>query len=225
MLTFLHLPNESVQEGILPVVRNAISVQEMGKTIRALARSTADAPTGKKVVSNANDSENEVSAETIRASTISFSIEYPGMYRLPRLLVPQTPHSAPSMDTSLLSSSSSSCGSEDHLPSCPPLPVDVEVFKLLSYGPTAQVWRGCLLSGQGTIPIIVKMFSKRNFDHMKKEVLAYQLVSSRYLDDLAPLYYGVFTRPDQSWGAIVLSDAGEAFRGTWKEAGFSAQEL
>ncbi|KAK0480847.1 hypothetical protein IW261DRAFT_1145883 [Armillaria novae-zelandiae] len=210
MLTFLHLPNESVRQGILPVVRNVISVQDQ---------------TGRKVVFNAGNSENEVSAETIRASTISLSMEYPGMNRLPRLLVPQTPHNAPSMDTSLLSSSSSSCSSEDHLPSCPPLLVDVEVSKLLSYGTTAQVWRGCLSSGQGIIPIIVKMFSKRNFDYMKKEMLAYQLISSRHLDDLAPLYYGVFTRPDRSWGAIVLSDAGEAFRGTWKEAGFSVQEL
>ncbi|SJL10558.1 uncharacterized protein ARMOST_13945 [Armillaria ostoyae] len=32
--------------------------------------------------------------------------------------------------------------------------------------------------------------------------------------------------PDQSWGAIVLSDAGKAFRGsTWEEASSSAQEL
>ncbi|KAK0445189.1 hypothetical protein EV421DRAFT_345597 [Armillaria borealis] len=135
------------------------------------------------------------------------------------------------MDTSPLSSSSSSCSptySEDHLPSSSPLlspAADVEVSKLLSYGPTAQVWRGCLSSGQGTAPVIVKMYSRRNSDHMKNEVLAYELISSHHLDGLAPLYYGAFTMPDQSWGAIVMSDAGEAFRGTWKEAGFSVQEL
>ncbi len=133
---------------------------------------------------------------------MSFSTEYPGMNRLPRLLVLQTPHSAPLMDTSPLSSSSS----EDHLPSCPPLlspTVDVEVSELLSYGRTAQVWRGCLSSEQGTAPVIIKMFSKRDFDHMKNEVLACQLISSHRLDVFAPLCYGVFAMPDQSWGAIV----------------------
>ncbi|KAK0192265.1 hypothetical protein F5146DRAFT_496124 [Armillaria mellea] len=152
------------------------------------------------------------------------------MTRLPRLLVPQMLHSIPLMDTTPLSSSStpsSMVESEDHFPSSRLFSptVDVEVSELLSHGPTAQVWRGCLSSGQGTVPVIVKMFSKRNFDHMKKEVLAYQLISSHHLDDLAPLYYGVFIRPDQSWGAIVLSEAGEAFRGTWKDAGLSVQEL
>ncbi|PBK70913.1 hypothetical protein ARMSODRAFT_95563 [Armillaria solidipes] len=101
ILTFLLLPNESVRQGVLPAVRNVISVQEMGKTPRALTRLMTDAPTCKKEVSNANDSENGVSAGTARASTISFSMEYPGMNRLPRLLVPQTPHNAPSMDTVL----------------------------------------------------------------------------------------------------------------------------
>ncbi|KAK0204061.1 hypothetical protein DFS33DRAFT_857683 [Desarmillaria ectypa] len=143
------------------------------------------------------------------------------------------PHSAPPKDAPLLSPSSTfSCSttdSEDHLPSSPPLPsltVDVEVFELFSYGPVAQIWRGCLSSGQGTVPVIVKIFSKRNFDAMKNEVLAYQLISSHYLDVLAPLYYGVFTMPDQSWGAVVLSDAGKAFRCfSGKEADFSMQEL
>ncbi len=155
------------------------------------------------------------------------------MTRLPRLLVPQMPHSAPPWDTTVLSlSSTSSCStvdSEDHLPSSSALPsptVDVEVSDLLSYGPVAQVWRGCLSSRQGTVPVIAKIFSKRKFDDMKNEMLVYQLLSSHHLDDLAPLYHGVFTMPDQSWGAIVLSDAGKAFRGsTWKEVGFSAQEL
>ncbi|KAK0219752.1 hypothetical protein EDD85DRAFT_864647 [Armillaria nabsnona] len=234
ILTFLHLPNEWVCRGICPAVRNVIDVQQMRKALRALPRPMTAAPEGKKERSSAsNRGADGVSVGTTRASTISFRIEYPGMTRLPRLLVPQIPHSAPPVDTTVLSllstSSCSTTDSEDNLPSSSALPsltVDVEVSELLSYGPVAQVWRGCLSSGQGTVPVIAKIFSKRKFDDMKNEVLVYQVISSHHLDDLTPLYYGVFTMPDQSWGAIVLSDAGKAFRGsTWEEVGFSAQEL
>ncbi|KAK0192269.1 hypothetical protein F5146DRAFT_999485 [Armillaria mellea] len=62
-----------------------------------------------------------------------------------------------------------------------PLPIGVEVSELLSYGPTTQVWRGCLSSRQGTIPVIVKMFLRRNIDYMKKEVLAYDLINEVWI--------------------------------------------
>ncbi len=55
---------------------------------------------------------------------------------------------------------------------------------------------------------------------MNKETRAYRLLSRHHLDDLAPVYYGTFTMHDDSWGAVILGDVGEAFRCySWDEAG------
>ncbi|KAK0201157.1 hypothetical protein DFS33DRAFT_1111398 [Desarmillaria ectypa] len=70
------------------------------------------------------------------------------------------------------------------------------------------------------------MYSQSDFEAMNRETRAYRLLSHRQLDNVAPLYYGTFTMPDESWGAVILSDVGEASHCySWGKAGMSAEEL
>ncbi|KAK0431180.1 hypothetical protein EV421DRAFT_196896 [Armillaria borealis] len=70
------------------------------------------------------------------------------------------------------------------------------------------------------------MYSCRNFEAMNKETRVYQLLSRHQLEDLAPAYYGTFMMPDESWGAVILSDVGEAFHCySWDEAEMSAEDF
>ncbi|PBK69030.1 hypothetical protein ARMSODRAFT_957346 [Armillaria solidipes] len=134
-------------------------------------------------------------------------------------------HNDPPNNTSPLSPSST--GSHAELPSSPPPLVDVQLFQRITIGNFAQVWRGSLTGSQGTvISVVAKMYSQRYFEAMNKETRAYRLLSRHQLDDLAPVHYGTFTMPDESWGAVILSDVGDAYHCySWGEAGMSAQEL
>ncbi len=111
-------------------------------------------------------------------------------------------------------------------PQLPP-PADVKLFQRITIGVVAQVWRGSLTDSQGSIvSIVAKMYSQCDFEAMNKETRAYRLLSCHQLDNIAPLHYGTFTMPDDSWGAVILSDAGEASHCySWDEAELSAEEL
>ncbi len=134
-------------------------------------------------------------------------------------------HDDPPNDISPLSPSN--IGSDAELPSSPPPLVDVQLFQRITIGNFAQVWRGSLTDTQGTVAsVVAKMYSQRYFEAMNKETRAYRLLSRHQLDNLAPVHYGTFTMPDESWGAVILSDVGDAYQcHSWKEAGMSAQEL
>ncbi|KAK0241300.1 hypothetical protein EDD85DRAFT_395295 [Armillaria nabsnona] len=118
-------------------------------------------------------------------------------------------------DTPLLSPlSTRSTTSDAELPPSPPQAppsVDVQLFRRITIGNFAQAWRGSLTDSQGTVvSIIAKMYSRYDFEAMNRGTRAYQLLSRRQSDNLAPMHYGTFIMSDESWGAVILSDVGEA---------------
>ncbi len=59
---------------------------------------------------------------------------------------------------------------------------------------------------------------------MNKETRAYWLLSRHRLDNLAPMHYGTFTMFDESWGAVILSDVGEALHCySWDDSGMNVR--
>ncbi|PBK86894.1 hypothetical protein ARMGADRAFT_1016941, partial [Armillaria gallica] len=70
------------------------------------------------------------------------------------------------------------------------------------------------------------MCSLRDFEGMNKETRAYRLLSRHQLDNLAPVHYGTFIMPDESWGAVILGDVGEASHCySWDRSGINTEEL
>ncbi|SJL08707.1 uncharacterized protein ARMOST_12076 [Armillaria ostoyae] len=131
-------------------------------------------------------------------TAISLKFDHPDVTGLPRLLYAQVLHDDLLDDTPPLASSSICSASSN-----------VQLFQRINIGNFAQVWRGSLTdSNETVVSVVAKIF----FRHQ--------------LEDLAPMYYGTFTMPDESWGAVILSDVGEAFHCySWDEAGMSAEEL
>ncbi len=139
-------------------------------------------------------------------------------------------HHDPLDDTPLLSPSSTrSTASDAELPPSPSQspPIGVQIFQRITIGNFAQVWRGSLTDNQGTVvSIVAKMCSQRDFEGMNKETRAYWLLSRRQLNNFAPVHYDTFIMPDDSWGAVILSDVGEAFHcDSWDESGMNVEEL
>ncbi|PBK87272.1 hypothetical protein ARMGADRAFT_462971 [Armillaria gallica] len=202
VMTYLMLPNTSVRKGVLPAIRNPITAREMA---------TQSNSQGLRETPNTRDG-----TAVAKISMISLKFDDPDVNGLPRLLYPQVLHDDPSDDTPPLASSSIRSASSN-----------VQLFQRIQIGNFAQVWRGSLTDSNGSVIfVIAKMYSRRYFEAMNKETRAYRLLSRHHLDDLAPVYYGTFTMPDESWGTVILSDVGEAFHCySWNEAGMSAEEL
>ncbi|KAK0243776.1 hypothetical protein EDD85DRAFT_784324 [Armillaria nabsnona] len=130
---------------------------------------------------------------------VSLTFEHPDVIRLPRLLYTQMLHDDFLDDAAVKLTPSP--------PQLPPL-ADVKLFQRITIGNVAQ------------------MYSQCDFEAMNKETRAYRLLSRHQLDNIAPFHYGTFTMPDDSWGAVILSDAGEASHCySWDEAELSAEEL
>ncbi|KAK0464295.1 kinase-like domain-containing protein [Desarmillaria tabescens] len=108
------------------------------------------------------------------------------------------------------------------LASIDPIFCSVTISREIHRGNYARVWRGTLSDGS---PLVVKMYPRRHFDVMKKELKAYQYLQSRQLFDVAPAYYGTFTMPDQYWAAMIMADGGESVGCSWKDAGLNPREL
>ncbi|KAK0436948.1 hypothetical protein EV421DRAFT_1907723 [Armillaria borealis] len=219
-MTYILLPNASVRQDVHPAIRNPVTVFQPKKAAQSFTRRKTkemQTPIETSITTSAG-----VSEAAIKASIVSLSFEHPDVARLPRLLYPQMLHDDPPNDTS--PPSPSSTGSDAELPSSP---LDVQLFQRITIGNFAQVWRGSLTDSQGTVTsVVAKMYSQRHFEAMNKETRAYRLLSRHQLDDLAPVHYGTFTMPDESWGAVILSDVGDAYHCySWAEAGMSAQEL
>ncbi|KAK0464308.1 uncharacterized protein EV420DRAFT_1036404 [Desarmillaria tabescens] len=109
-----------------------------------------------------------------------------------------------------------------------PISWSVTISQEIHRGNYARVWRGTLSDGSCISPLVVKMYPRRHFDVMKKEIKAYQYLHSHQLFDITPAYYGAFAMPDQFWAAIILANGGEneCFKDrSWERAGFSPHEL
>ncbi|SJL08710.1 uncharacterized protein ARMOST_12079 [Armillaria ostoyae] len=202
VMTYLMLPDTSVRKGVLPSIRNPITPHE--KAVQSDAQ-------GPRETLNTRDG-----TAVAKMSMISLKFDHPDVTRLPRLLYAQVLHDDPSDDTPPLSFSSIRSAS-----------FNVQLYQRIHIGNFAQVWRGSLTNSNGTVvSVVAKMYSRRYFEAMDKETRAYRLLSRHHLDNLAPVYYGTFTMPGESWGAVILSDVGEAFHCySWDEAGMSAEEL
>ncbi len=101
----------------------------------------------------------------------------------------------------------------------------VTISREIHRGNFSRVWRGTLSDGS---PLVVKMYPRRHFDVMKKELKAYRYLYSHQLFDITPAYYGAFAMPDQYWAAIILADGGESGHFvdcSWKDAGLNSHEL
>ncbi|KAK0462902.1 uncharacterized protein EV420DRAFT_1521524 [Desarmillaria tabescens] len=225
-MTYILLPNTSVRKDVHPAIRNPVTVSQQDKTIQEKRAPTETRTTG-------DETSPRVSEAVTKTSMVSLTFEHPDVARLPRLLYPQVLHDNPPNDTLPLSPSrvrSTGSGSDAELPPSPPQSpplVDVQLFERITIGNFAQVWRGSLTDSQGTVTsVVAKMYSQRYFEAMNKETRAYRLLSRHELNDLAPVHYGTFKMPDESWGAVILSDVGEAFHCySWNEAGMSSEEL
>ncbi|KAK0462903.1 uncharacterized protein EV420DRAFT_1638995 [Desarmillaria tabescens] len=224
IMTFILLPNASVRKDVHPAIRNPVTVSQQDKTIQEKRAPTETRTTGDETSAG-------VSEAVTKASMVSLIFEHPDVAQLPRLLYPQmlhdsTPHDIPPLSPSRIRST----GFDTELPPSPSQPpplVGVQLFERITIGNFAQVWRGSLTDSQGTVTsVVAKMYSQRYFEAMNKETRAYRLLSRHELDNLAPVYYGTFTMADESWGAVILSDVGEAFHYySWDEAGMNSEEL
>ncbi|SJL12118.1 uncharacterized protein ARMOST_15539 [Armillaria ostoyae] len=232
VMTYILLPNTSVRKDVDPAIRNPVTVFQQKKAAQSFTRSMTkemQAPTETPTTRDGTSA--GVSEAAIKVSIVSLAFEHPDVARIPRLLYPQMLHDDPPDDTPPLSPSSiRSTGSDAELPPSPPQPpplVDVRLFQRITIGNFAQVWRGSLTDSQGTVvSIVAKMYSQCHFKAMNKETRAYRRLSRFQLDNLAPVHYGTFTMPDDSWGAVILSDVGEAFHCySWDESGMNAEEL
>ncbi|KAK0244010.1 hypothetical protein EDD85DRAFT_183273 [Armillaria nabsnona] len=101
----------------------------------------------------------------------------------------------------------------------------VTISRQIHRGNFSRVWRGTLSDGS---PLVVKMYPRRHFDVMKRELKAYQYLYSHQLFDITPTYYGAFAMPEQYWAVIILADGGDSGRFvdcSWKDTGLNPHEL
>ncbi|KAK0431186.1 hypothetical protein EV421DRAFT_1854701 [Armillaria borealis] len=202
IMTYLMLPNTSVRKGVLPAIRNPITPR---------AKATESDSQGPRERLNTRDG-----TAIVKMSMISLKFDHPDVTGLPRVLYAQVLRDDPLDDIPPLASSYiRSAGA------------NIQLYQRIHIGNFAQVWRGSLTDSNGTvISVVAKMYSQRYFEAMNKETRAYRLLSRHQLDNLAPVYYGTFTMPGESWGAVILGDVGEAFHCySWDEAQMSSEEL
>ncbi|SJL07964.1 uncharacterized protein ARMOST_11322 [Armillaria ostoyae] len=202
VMSYILLPCASVRQGVHPAIRNPVTEKAAQSFTRRMAAEMEETGTTQDGTS----------------AGVSLTFEHPDVSRLPRLLYPQMLHDDPPDDAAVKLTPSP-------LQLTPP--ADVKLFQRIAIGNVAQVWRGSLTDNQGSIiSVVAKMYSQRDFEAMNKETRAYRLLSRHQVDNIAPSYYGTFTMPDDSWGAVILSDAGEASHCySWDEAEMSAEEL
>ncbi|PBK75067.1 hypothetical protein ARMSODRAFT_951133 [Armillaria solidipes] len=217
VLTSLLLPDVVVDTIILPALINPLKTRSSSISIRSQG---SLAPFEEAVIVDVGQTQ-DLKIASIPAALL-FYVAHSGASAAPRTvfryesLYPVNDVSSPPLSPS------------GAVVSSPPSSWSVTISREIHRGNFSRVWRGTLSDGSCTSPLVVKMYPRRHFDVMKKELKAYQYLYSHQLFNITPAYYGAFAMPDQYWAAIILADGGESGRFvgcSWKDAGLNPHEL